>query len=131
MSKVNDFLQQAGFFYLATTDGMQPKIRPIGAHFERDGKVFFGIGSHKNVYRQMQANPLVEIVAFDKGKWLRYTGKAVFADEPEIAETFLNQFPNLREVYNEQTGNRMMIFYLENPTAMLMDAAGNGTEITE
>ena len=131
MSKVNDILDQAGFFYLATTDGMQPKIRPIGAHLEKDGKIYFGIGSHKNVYRQMLSNPLVEIVAFDKGKWLRYTGKAVFVEDPEIAETFLNRSPYLRNVYNEQTGNQMKVFYLENPTALLMDGAGNGTGITD
>lgn len=27
-----------------------------------------GIGDHKNVYKQMQENPKVEIVAFPKGK---------------------------------------------------------------
>ena len=41
VSKVNDFLSEAGVFFLATVDGDQPKIRPLGAHMEMDGKVLF------------------------------------------------------------------------------------------
>ena len=58
MSKINDFLTEAGTFYLATIDGSQPKLRPLGLHFELDGKVCFGVGKFKNVYKQMQANLL-------------------------------------------------------------------------
>ena len=131
MSKINDLLTQAGIFYLATVDGLQPKVRPIGAHYEVDGKIIFGIGSHKNVYRQMVANPLVEIVEFSKGHWLRYTGRAVFENDPKYAEMALENAPRLRDVYNEATGNRMMMFHLEEATALLMDGAGNAEPLTE
>ena len=79
MSKVNDYLTEAGTYFLATTDGDQPKIRPLGLHFEMDGKTLFGLGDFKEVYRQMKANPKVEIVALkpDRRHWLRYTGTAV------------------------------------------------------
>ena len=36
MGKVNDFLTEGGVFYLATVDGDQPKVRPLGAHMEID-----------------------------------------------------------------------------------------------
>ena len=49
MSKVFDFINEAGIFYLATTDGDQPKIRPLGAVIEADGKVIFGVGTFKDV----------------------------------------------------------------------------------
>ena len=79
MSKVKDFLAEAGIFFMATVDGDQPKLRPLGAFLEEDGKLIFGVGDFKNVYRQMRANPLVEIAACKKdGHWLRYTGRAVF-----------------------------------------------------
>ena len=63
MSKLNEFLTEAGVFFLATEDGNQPKLRPLGAHLEMDGKVLFGVGDFKEVYKQMTANPLVEIAA--------------------------------------------------------------------
>ena len=34
MSKLNDFITEAGVFFLATEDGDQPKIRPLGSHLE-------------------------------------------------------------------------------------------------
>ena len=39
MSRLNDFLTEAGAFFLATADGDQPKLRPLGLHIEADGKV--------------------------------------------------------------------------------------------
>ena len=123
MSKINDFLDEAGVFFLATEDGPQPKVRPIGAHFEVDGKIIFGIGSHKNVYRQIEANPLVEIAACKGSQWLRYTGHAVFETDEKYAAMALDALPHLKNVYNETTGNRMMMFHLEDVTALLVDMA--------
>ena len=106
MSKINDFLTEAGVFFLATADGDQPKLRPLGAHFEFDGKEMFGVGDFKNVYRQMQVNPKVEVVACKPdGHWMRYTGKAVFETDPKYAEMALDAMPHLRNIYNETTGN--------------------------
>ena len=104
MSKVNDFLTEAGVFYLATVDGDQPKVRPLGAHLEMDGKVLFGVGDFKEVYKQLVANPKVEIAcAKPDGHWLRYTGKVVFDTDPKYAEANLEAIPALRNIYNEET----------------------------
>ena len=130
MSKVNDFITEAGVFFLATVDGNQPKLRPLGAHFEADGKVLFGVGDFKDVYKQMQKNPLVEIVACKKDMhWLRYTGKAVFDTDPKYAEMFLEAMPNLRDIYNEKTGHKMAVFHLEEATAVEIAIMGEGTNL--
>ena len=130
MSKVNDFLTEAGVFFLATVDGDQPKVRPLGAHFEMDDKVLFGVGDFKDVYKQMVANPKVEIVACKQdGHWLRYTGKAVFEEDPKYAEAVLDMMPDLRNIYNEQTGNKMMIFHLEDATAVDIAMMGEGENL--
>ena len=118
MSRINDFLNDAGVFFLATTDGDQPKCRPLGAHLEMDGKVIFGVGDFKNVYKQLVANPKCEIVAAKQdGHWMRYTGKAVFETDTKYADAMLEAMPNLKDIYNEQTGNKMMCFHIENATA--------------
>ena len=127
MSKINDFLTDAGVFFLATEDGPQPKLRPLGAHHDIDGKVVFGIGDFKDVYRQLLADPLTEIVAFkpQDRTWLRYTGRVVFDDNPSYVEVALEALPHLRQVYNEETGKKMMMFHLEDATAKIIDMAGN------
>ena len=130
MSKINDFLTEAGVFFLATVDGDQPKLRPLGAHLEMDDKVIFGVGDFKNVYRQMVANPKVEIAACKPdGHWLRYTGKVVFEGDSKYAEAMLDAMPDLRNIYNEQTGNKMMTFHLEDATAVDIPVMGDGESL--
>jgi len=129
MSKVNDFLNETGTFFLATTDGNQPKVRPLGAHMELDGKIIFGVGNFKNVYRQLTANPLAEIVACKPdGHWLRYTGRAVFDNNDEYARKMIAA-SHLENIYNDETGNKLMTFHLEDATAVDIAVMGEGENL--
>ncbi len=127
MSRLHDFIDEAGIFFLATEDGNQPKIRPLGAHVEMGGKEYFTVGDFKPVYRQMAENPLVEIAAFTSSdrKWLRYTGRAVFEDNDEVREKIFEALPHLRAAYSPESGRKMMIFTLEDSVARIIDMAGN------
>lgn len=130
MSKVNDFLSAAGVFFLATCDGDQPKVRPLGAHMEMDRKVLFGVGDFKDVYKQLAANPKTEIAAAKPdGHWMRYTGKAVFETDPKYAEAMLDGMPHLRNIYNEETGHKMMVFHIEDATAVDIAVMGKGEDL--
>ena len=121
VERINSYINEAGPFFLATEDGNQPKIRPLGAHVLKNGQLYFFIGDFKDVYKQMTANPLVEIVAFKKDDmtWLRYTGKAVFDSDEELAQQVIAGSANLQKTYNEETGYKLMIFHLENAQAAL------------
>ena len=130
MSKIGDFLKETGVFFLATSDGDQPKVRPLGAYLEMDGKVIFGVGDFKNVYKQLCANPRTEIVSCkNDGHWLRYTGRAVFETDPKYADAMLEKLPQLRNIYNEKTGHKMMTFHLENATAVDIAVMGEGENL--
>ena len=130
MSRINDFLTEAGVFFLATVDGDKPRLRPLGAHMEMDGKVIFGVGDFKDVYKQLCKNPNAEIVACKPdGHWLRYSGKAVFETDAKYAEAMLDGAPHLRNIYNEQTGNKMMCFHIEDATALDIAVMGAGESL--
>ena len=123
--QIDDLLTASKAFFLATVDGDQPKLRPLGAHHVVDGKVWLGVGEFKNVYRQLAANPKCEVVALqpEGGKWLRWTGRAVFAKGPEreaLEEVFLEAAPGLRKIYDKTPGKRMMCFTLEDARAELI-----------
>jgi uncharacterized pyridoxamine 5'-phosphate oxidase family protein len=95
-----------------------------------DGKVLFGVGAFKNVYRQMVENPQVEIVACEQdGHWMRYTGTAVFESDYKYAEALLDAVPDLRNIYNETTGNKLAMFHLENATAVDIPVMGDGEDL--
>jgi len=119
--KINDYLTQAGVFFLATEQDRQPHLRPLGMHFVMDGKLWFGVGDQKQVYKQLKKNPVVEIVALKKDNhWLRYSGKVVFAMDQKYAQKALEMTPQLKEIYNSKTGYKLMMFYLEDATALDM-----------
>ena len=125
MNRIDGLLAASKTFYLATVDGDQPKLRPLGAHHVVDGKVWLGVGEFKNVYRQLVANPKCEVVALQPagGKWLRWTGRAVFAEGAErerLEEVFLTAAPRLRRIYNKKPGKRMMCFTLVDSRAELI-----------
>ena len=125
MNRINDLLTASKAFFLATVDGDQPKLRPLGAHHVVDGKVWLGVGEFKNVYRQLAANPKCEIVALqpDGARWLRWTGRAVFAEGAErerLEEIFLEGMPGLRKIYDKSPGKRMMCFTLADSRAELI-----------
>ena len=129
MSKIGDFLRETGVFFLATADGKQPKLRPLGAFLEKDGKIIFGVGDFKDVYKQLRANPLCEIAACKKdGHWLRYTGKAVFEKDPSYAEEMIKA-SGLEAIYNETTGNKLMTFHLEEAAAVDIAVMGEGESL--
>lgn len=120
MTALVELLEACGTFFLATASGAQPKLRPVGAYMERDGKVLFSIGAHKEVYRQLVENPNCEIAGMvDKARWFRLTGRAVFEENPAYAREFLEMRPGLRKIYNEESGFTLAIFHLEGARAQL------------
>ena len=134
--QIDDLLSKSGAFYLATADGDQPKLRPLGAHHVVDGKVWLGVGEFKEVYRQLVANPKCEVVALqpDNMHWLRWTGRAVFAEGAEqqkLEEVFLEAMPGLRKIYDKSPGKRMMCFTLADARAELIPLMPPGEVILD
>ncbi len=131
MSKINDFLNEAKIFYLASVDGTQPKCRPLGYRKFMDGKNIFAVGDFKEVYHQLTKNPLVEIVATKPTmQWLRYTGKVVFLTDPKYGEMVFEALPQLREIYAKVNG-KPAVFYLENAKAEIRKLTGEVEETLE
>lgn len=126
MKEVLQFIQANKVFFLATVDGDRPKLRPLGFVMEYEGKIYFGVGQQKEVYRQMEANPKVQIcsVAQD-GHWLRLSGKAVFDMRPEVFEAAVKVLPVLGEMYSPALGNKLGTFYLTEAQGLIYDMAGN------
>ena len=47
MKEVLDFLNKVGVYYLATEEGDQPRVRPLGFVMEWQGKLTFCTGNKK------------------------------------------------------------------------------------
>lgn len=113
---VDEFLTKSKVFYLATVDGDQPKCRPLGFHLLDGDKIYFGVGTFKEVYKQLEANPKLEIVAFDGDKFLRYWGTADLEKNEDIIQKAFEIMPEIAEVYKANNWE-MGVFYIKDATA--------------
>ena len=113
VEKVNEFLDKAGVFYFLTTDGGQPKGRPFGFHMLVGDKLYFGCGTFKNVFKQLTANPKVEVLAVNGGDFLRYDGEAKVVKDAALLEKVREAMPQIMAMY-DKNGWEMGLFYLEN-----------------
>ena len=126
MNKVVEFLQKNPVQYLATVgrDG-KAKCRPFMFCFEQDGKLWFCTNNTKDVYKDMLANPEVEVsVSSPEYAWIRLHGKAVFENNMSVKEDCMNN-PIVKGQYQTADNPIFEVFYLENPHGVIADFSGN------
>lgn len=116
MEEVYEFLKECGTFYLATIDGDKPHVRPFGALNIFEDKLYLQTGKSKNVSKQMQANPHIEISGTIGGKWIRVEGEVVRDDRYEAKFDMLEHNPELKSLYSADDDNTEVL-YLKNAKA--------------
>ena len=128
MQYIDGFLENAGSFTLATTCGDQPRMRVLGLKIPLDGKIYFGVGTFKDVYKQLQANPKCEILASIGADFIRWDGKAAFSDDPRLMQFVEKAMPDLTAMY-KQMGWTFGFFTLEGGSAEYCNAANEKIKI--
>ena len=118
MQEVYEFLKAAGTYYLATTDGDQPRVRPFGTIDLFDGKLYIQTGKRKDVASQLKANPKIEISAMLDGRWIRLSAEAILDENIEAQVHMLDNYPSLKAMYAPGDGNTE-VYYLRNATAAI------------
>ena len=130
MKEVVQFLNENPVQYLATVgrDG-KAKCRPFMFAGEMDGKLWFCTNRTKEVYKDMQANPDVEVsVSSPAFAWLRLSGKAVFADNRAVKEMCMNN-PIVKSQYQTADNPIFEVFCLEGARAVIADFSGNPPQV--
>ena len=125
MQEVYEFLKECGTYYLATVEGDQPRVRAFGTVDLFEGKLYIQTGKVKDCFKQMIANPKVEICAFGGGKWLRIAATAVNDDRVEAKAHMLESYPSLKGRYSAEDDNTAVL-YLKDATATFSSFAGEG-----
>ncbi len=126
---MHDFLDEcnkaSGTFYLVTIDDGKPACRPVGFHLMDNDIEYFGVGTFKDVYKQIEANPAVQIVGCKGADWIRISGTAVIDKDEALIEKCLDSAPFLRTIYNEETGNEFGAFHLKDATVQYYEQLMN------
>lgn len=118
MNEILTYLKECGTFYLATTEGDQPRVRPFGAVCEFEGKLYITTSNQKKVFDQMTKNAKIEISAMNKETWIRLEGEAISDTRREAKKAMLDDNPSLTKLYALDDG-KFEVMYLKNVTATI------------
>ena len=111
MKRVYDFLKSAGTYFLATTENDQPRVRPFGTVDIFENRLYIQTGKSKDVSKQIQANPKVELCAFHNGKWIRISGTLKRDDRREAKAHMLENYPELQSMYSPDDDNTEVLYF--------------------
>ena len=119
MEKVVEFLQANPVQYLATVGrDNKAKVRPFMFLFEQGGKLWFCTNNTKDVYKDMQANPEIEVSVSDPTyAWIRLHGTAVFENNMAVKEGAMNN-PIVKSQYETADNPIFEVFYIRDAHAL-------------
>lgn len=103
MKKVLDFLNNHKEVAFATVELNKPKIRVFQIMKQEGHILYFVTSPHKEVYRQLQENPNIELLAMDGNISVRVTGCAVFDVSDEVEREIYAANPVLLRLYKQYT----------------------------
>ena len=126
MSKVVEFLQANPVQYLATVGrDNKAKVRPFMFLFEQDGKLWFCTNNTKDVYKDMQVNPEIEVCVSDPTyAWIRIHGTAVFVNNMAVKEGAMHN-PIVKSQYETADNPIFEVFYIKEAHGVIADFSGN------
>jgi uncharacterized pyridoxamine 5'-phosphate oxidase family protein len=94
-----------------------------------NGKLTFSTNNKKPMFKQMKANPKIEICSCTAdGSWLRISGPVAFHTGREVKVKALEVSPGLKNMYSPDD-EIFELFYFENALAVFSDMKGGGREV--
>lgn len=87
---VLEYLRECEVFYMATVDGMEPRVRPMSGVCEVEGKLCFLLARSSHLYHEITVNRHVEISAVHPDKsWISIRGWLKEETEKETKDSML------------------------------------------
>lgn len=111
MEKALEFLKTHNDVAFATVEGDRPKIRVFRIMLQEGTVLYFATSPRKEVYRQLQADPYVELLAMEGDISVRVTGKVSFDVPDDTARRIYAGNEVLQRLYDSYAS--MVYFRLE------------------
>ena len=126
VKEISVVLSEAPMCFIATASNNEPHVRAFQYQFEQDGKLWFCTARSKDVFKQLEVNPAVEICAVNKDMtWVRITGKVSFEDSHAVKERILSEQPLIKGIYGTADNPDFTTFCIEHGGYIIADFSGN------
>jgi len=116
MKEAFDFLSEHPDVAFATVENEKPKIRVFQIMRQEGTTLWFATSPHKKVYRQLQINPDIELLAMAGNVSVRVTGEVYFDVPDSLCRKIYETnpvLPRLYEKYSDLTYFRLSIRALD------------------
>lgn len=134
--EIVSFLQSVPAWYLATVEdtpaGPAPHVRPFSFAELQDGQIVFCTSKAKDVYREMLANPNVELTAWKPGSgWLIMRGQADLRDiaNAQTRQEGFRHMVALGESWDSPDDEDLTFFTITGAEAWYCEIDGSWTKI--
>ena len=96
-----DLIKDAGLGFLATTEGNQPRVRPMMLYLSDDNsQLYVALLGRSRTIPQVKENPLVELCFVDRKMWYcRITGVAKISEDIEKKQLLWDNIPMLKQYF--------------------------------
>jgi len=122
MSKAFDFIKECGTYFVLTVDGTRPMGRPFGAIMEIGETLYISTDDTKAVYRQMKANPQIQLFAIRADRcWARISGIAQECAGEEIKNLMWDACPSLHRQISGPDAPHFTVFSVSVTEADIHD----------
>ena len=114
MNNIVNELRKVKVFYIATIDNDQPRVRPFGSILEFEGNAYICSGNFKDFYKQIKANPKVELTGmYPDFDWLRVSATLAEDNRKEVQQAMLDDETGPKGIYEAGDG-KFVTFKLTN-----------------
>jgi uncharacterized pyridoxamine 5'-phosphate oxidase family protein len=126
MEETFDFLKKLSAYFVATINGDKPSLRPFGATFKYDNKIYFITSKHKNVSKQIAENDNVCIVGIDESEdWIRINCKLIDdSNNIEAKKVAIDSFDWMIPFGYTLDNPDFQLLYLSDANAFIYDEEG-------
>ncbi len=94
-----EFLRKHNEITFATTDGTSPRLRIFQIMRQESSTLYFATSTKKAVWRELQANPNVELLAFANNISVRCSGMVSFDVSDDVKRWIYDNNPVLPRLY--------------------------------
>lgn len=119
---VLEYLRECEVFYMATVDGLEPRVRPMSGVCEVEGRLCFLFSRSSALYHEIMGNRHVEISAVHPDKsWISLRGWLKEEGEKETRDTMLKACRDDIEDMGLVDREDMAVFSLHGGSVYLRD----------
>ncbi|MHC4575373.1 MAG: pyridoxamine 5'-phosphate oxidase family protein [Planctomycetota bacterium] len=117
--EIFEFIRKNPVFSLATAEENKPHVRHMMLYRADENGIIFNTGENKDVHRQLQANPQVEMCFCcpEENRQVRIEGTVETLEDLELKKRVVADYPFLKEWVDREGYEVLIVYCLKNGKA--------------